>query len=159
MLLQMHTLLTKPYLLTGLLYFGSTSSPLEFFSPTLPKYHFSKTRERVPAEVSVMDFNSVSTLQVLLCLMGSLSEWRRCHFMAMDRIHKEPELPIKTAVLLYVYHWAEDHGRNFFQIKGEFQSWKSQTGCRLFVSFNNTWDGIWWREASCSFWVNSTLVF
>lgn len=98
-------------------------APWDFFSPTLPKYHFSKTRERVPAEVSVMDFNSVPALQVLLCLMGSLSEWGRCHFMAMDRIHqKELELPTKSAVFSYVYHRAEDHERNFFQIKGEFQS-------------------------------------
>lgn len=134
---QMHTLLTKPYLWTRLLYFGSTVVP-QNCSLTLPKCHFFETREVIRAEVSVKDTKLISALQVLLYLTGSLREYRRYHRMVANRIYRKgAKLPTKAAVFLYVNHRAKDHERKFFQIK-EFQNQRSPTGCRLFISFSSS---------------------
>lgn len=58
--------------------------------------------------------------------------------MVMSRIYqKAATLPTKAGLFLYVNHRAKDHERRFFQIK-EFQSRRSPTVCRLFISLSNT---------------------
>jgi hypothetical protein len=65
-------------------------------------------------DVSDLNFNLISSLQVLLYLTGSLSPYVKCHSMVIDRIYQEgpgndfSELPPEVALSMYVNHRAED---------------------------------------------------
>ena len=96
----MHALLIQPYVLTKWLYFGSKVSSRTFFL-TLPKFHFSETREGIYTEGSVMDFSLI-----LFCRCHwSDRHPHECggsHFMAMDRIQRAQSYLKSRCVLVCI---------------------------------------------------------